>query len=308
MKLFLVATAVLVTSVLGARADEPEAATTTPVAARAILPGALKTVWAKDLKAPQGLARDKAGNIYVAEFGGGRIAKLSPQGALLQRLGKDLKSPAFIRRAAGGFLISERKANRVLFLSDQGKISPIGGEVIESLGLATSGLRAVVIAHTTSRVLELTYGRWQGINTEVPTREIVWKPIFEPSGETARYGYRCLALDRDGSLFISDEIENRLLLLTPNGRLTTFARDLDDPTGVTIADDGTVYVAEEGAGGRVARLDREGNATTVVEGLGKPRDILFLDGGATMLVSDREGGRIWRIVLPPNATAKAAAR
>jgi len=294
MKLLL-ATAVLAMSVLGARADEVNevAAETTPAIARAIVPGVVKAVWAKDLKAPQGLARDKAGNVYVAEFGGGRIAKLSPQGALLKTLGKDLKSPAFIRPFGTGFLVSERKANRVLLLDNKGELSPVGGAVVEPLGIASAYGKTFAIAHTTSRVLKL--GTPAALTTDAT--KFSWEPVFEPMGEAKRYGYRCLALDRDGSLFITDETENRLLLLTPNGRLTTFARDLDDPTGVTIAADGTVYVAEEGAGGRVARLDREGNATTVVEGLGKPRDILFLDA-KTMLVSDREGGQIWKVVLP----------
>jgi glucose/arabinose dehydrogenase len=157
--------------------------------------------------------------------------------------------------------------------------------VIEPLGLAidNSG-NPVVVAHTTSRLLRL------GDNGKFAS-------VYDaPTGKGKRYGYRCVAVDRDGSLLITDEAEGQVLLLTPSGRLAVYARDLDDPTTVVFSPRGEVFVAEEGAG-RISRLNAQGEATVVAEGLGKPRDIEFVDE-RTLLVSDQENGRVWKVVLP----------
>jgi sugar lactone lactonase YvrE len=263
---------------------------------------ALKSVWAKGLRQPQGMARDEQGNVYVAEYKGGQIAKFSPDGKLLAHLGTDLKSPAWIASAGGALYVSERKANRILKLHGDGSLVPLPGEVVEPLGLTVDNQgRLLVIAHTTSKVfaLEPAVANATG-STSVAgaagSKYIDYKftPLYEVSGGK-KYGYRCLAVDRDGSLLISDEVDGVIRLLTPNGRMTTWASGLDSPTAVVIAPDRHVYVLEEGAG-RLVRLDAEGQPTMVADGLGQARDVEFTDA-KTALVSDRESGTIYQLKL-----------
>lgn len=259
---------------------------TAPAAAVATAPvaSAVKSVWASGLRAPQGMARDAAGNVYVAEYQGGQVSKFSPDGAPLGRLGGEMKNPAWIVRAGDNLYISERKANRVLRADSAGAITIVGDSVIEPLGLALDNTgQPVVVAHTTSRLLRLgADGKFSSV-------------YDAPIGKGKRYGYRCVAVDRDGSLLITDEAEGQLLLLTPSGRLTVYARELDDPTTVVFSPGGEVFVAEEGAG-RISRINAQGESTVVADGLGKPRDIEFIDE-RTLLVSDQENGRIWKVVL-----------
>jgi glucose/arabinose dehydrogenase len=103
-------------------------------------------------------------------------------------------------------------------------------------------------------------------------------------------------VDRDGTLFFTDETDGQLMLRTPAGRVAVWVKDLNDPTAVVVSPTGSVFVAEEGAG-RISRVNAEGTTTLVADGLGQPRDIEFLDG-KTMLVSDRQGGVIWKVTLP----------
>jgi glucose/arabinose dehydrogenase len=56
------------------------AAGTSAVTSAAVQPGAVKSVWASGLRAPQGMARDAAGNVYVAEYQGGQVSKFSSEG------------------------------------------------------------------------------------------------------------------------------------------------------------------------------------------------------------------------------------
>jgi sugar lactone lactonase YvrE len=245
----------------------------------------VKSIWASGLRAPQGMARDAAGNVYVAEYQGGQVSKFSPQGAPLGRLGGEMKNPAWIVRAGDNLYISERKANRVLRADSAGKVTVVDDNVIEPLGLAVDNSgNLVVVAHTTSRLLRLgADGKFASI-------------YDAPTAKGKRYGYRCVAVDRDGSLLITDEAEGQVLLLTPSGRLAVYATGLDDPTTVVFSPRGEVFVAEEGAG-HIARLNAQGESTVVAEGLGKPRDIEFIDE-RTLLVTDQENGRVWKVVLP----------
>jgi glucose/arabinose dehydrogenase len=111
-----------------------------------------------------------------------------------------------------------------------------------------------------------------------------------------RYGLRSVAVDRDGSLLVTDETDGKLMLISPAGRAATLISGLDDPTGVTISPQGAVFVAEEGAG-RVSRVEPDGTLTVIADGLGQPRGLIFLDA-RTLLVADRQGGKIWRVFLP----------
>jgi sugar lactone lactonase YvrE len=263
-----------------------------PKAVAKVLGNVEKSVWASDLSAPHGLTRDFAGNVYATEFTAGRIAKLSPDGKITARFGEGLKSPAWIVRDGDRFLVTERKANRVLAMSATGQFTPLGQEIVEPLGIAvTPQGRVVVVAHTTSRIFDALSPRPSA------NQATLWRNIYSaPSENGRRYGLRSVAVDRDGSLLVTDETDGKLMLISPAGRAATLTSGLDDPTGVTFSPSGEVFVAEEGAG-RVSRVESDGTLTTVADGLGQPRGLVFLDA-RTLLVADREGGKIWRVTLP----------
>lgn len=299
MKKFLVS-AVLPLLICGAvRADVGEVK---PAEAKiaiedARLKSAIKSVWIKDLKQPQGMAW-LGDTLYVAEYGGGQVSKWSREGKPLGAI-TGLKSPAWVERIAPLRLakpgqeldltvkpdeiwISERKANRVVRLLENGEIQPVGEAIEEPLGLTSNNGISVAIAHTTSRVL-----RWDGVK---------WILLFAPEGDGARYGYRNVVVDDDGTVFLSDEEEGEILAITQGGRAFVIARGLKEPAAIVIGPDKALYVAEEGAG-RIVRLNRDGSNTPVIDGLGTPRDIEFLDA-KTLLVSDKKGGVIWKVVWP----------
>lgn len=271
-----------------------------PVTNVAPLPAAPKmataTPFITGLGEPQGLALGQNGEILVADYKSGEITRFSRAGKPLGALVKGLKNPALLSGFQDSLVVSERKGNRVLMISPKGEVLPLGGEIIEPLGIVNSSDGIYAIAHTTSKIFKLEADpASSGGNLKT-----FWVPIYTapiPEGKTRRYGYRALAKDPNSpALFMSDEVSGTVFLLTPSGFLSKFATGFEDPSGLAFAPDGQFYVADEGKGGQLVRLSREGTPTVIAEKLGRPRGILFLDA-KTALVSNRDGN-VWKIALP----------
>lgn len=284
---------------------------------------ATATPFITDLKEPQGMALDGAGNLLVCDYGAGEILKFASDGKPLGKFAQGLKGPAAIVSVGSQVFVSERKANRVLRFRD-GKMDVILADIPEPMGLVADGVGTLmnppsktpvafalsVISHTTSKIYRLE--NLGAINSDKIPRLSdlpVLTPLFRsrsnapkptliysaPSTNGDRYGFRWLVRDGNGYL-MSDEVGERVLMLTENGRVATFASGISDPSGLAIGPDKQVYVANEGDGGQLIRLSAEGEKTVVAEKLGRPRGILFLDA-KTVLISNRDGN-IWKIILP----------
>lgn len=240
------------------------------------------------LKEPQGLALDSNGDILVCDTGAGEVLRFSATGQKKEVVAGNLKSPSQIttrtlfdrvtNKTVVEFLVSERKANRVVRLRN-GIAYPVGSEIIEPVGLldnsnATNG-GLYAVAHTTSVIYRLDRDKWTPVY-QAPDQD----------GDKGRYGLRCLA-SYGTSLLVSDEVKGQVLKLSRAGELAKLTGGIDDPSGVAVRDD-RVYVCDEGAGGKLWQVDQDGIKTLVAQELGRPRNVLFLNDD-TALVSDRDG-------------------
>jgi DNA-binding beta-propeller fold protein YncE len=251
------------------------------------------------LKEPQGMVVDGIGNLFVCDYGAGKILVFSRTGRELGEMApySILKGPsAIVRTDNGDVFVTERKANRVLRFRDT-KMDVVMDDIPEPIGLVINPLITSnfgketpfslgVVSHTTSKVYQLLLS-----NTR--ERELIY--AAPAIGAEERYGFRWLVTDAS-TLLMSDEVGEKILMVNRAGRASTFASGISDPSGIAIGPDKMVYVANEGNGGQLIRLNSEGEKTIVAEKLGRPRGILFLDA-KTALVSNRDGN-IWKVVLP----------
>jgi sugar lactone lactonase YvrE len=247
------------------------------------LSGVTRTIWASGLQAPHGLVLGEDSSVWATEYKSGQVAQISADGKTVRRYGQGLQGPAWIARVGKTVYVSERKANRVLKLQKNGTFAPFGPAVDEPIGLA---------GDARGNLLVVSHGNSQVVSLDAKGRAT---PVYAPQGGK-HYGYRCIVIDRDGSLLMTDETDNAVVMATRGGRVSKWVMNLNDPTGIALSPRGEVFVLEEGAG-RVARLDAYGAPTVVAEGLGKPRGLVFLND-KTLLVSDQQDGVIWRITLP----------
>ncbi|MEV4582085.1 hypothetical protein AB0K16_53540 [Nonomuraea jabiensis] len=78
-----------------------------------------------------------------------------------------------------------------------------------------------------------------------------------------------------------------------SGTARTRARGLDRPLGIAVRADGTLLVAESGAG-RVVAIDHDDQVSVLAEGLGRPIDVA-VDAGQRCYVSDEQLAAVYRV-------------
>jgi uncharacterized protein (TIGR03437 family) len=159
------------------------------------------------LFSPQGLARDKAGNLYIADYGNHRVRVLRPNGTL----------EAFAGTGAKGF-------------------GGDGGPAKQALLDSPSGL-----AVTTNGTVYILDGR--RIRRVSPEGEIssVTGPGL-PLGPPRIPNPTAIAAD-DTNLFVADSSRSSVFRIDGDGKLTTYVK-VERPTHLALAPDGSLYIAD----------------------------------------------------------------
>ena len=207
------------------------------------------------LNSPEGLARDAAGNLYIADSANHRIRKISSvaittiAGTGTPGFGGDggaaggaqLDTPTAVAvDASGNLFIADSLNNRIRKVTPGGTITTVAGN--GSAGFGGDGGPAA------SALLD------------------------QPSG---------LAIDASGNLFFADSSNHRIRKVTPGGVITTVAGGgfggdnapavgarLLFPLGVAVDSGGILYIADT-FGHRVRKVSVSGTITTVA-GNGSP--------------------------------------
>jgi trimeric autotransporter adhesin len=204
------------------------------------------------LSSPQGVAVDSGGNVYIADTGNGRIRKVSggtiatiagsgsfrfsgdgnPANAATlsdpQRVAVDSQGNVYIadtgnnrvRRVSGGTIATVAGNGNQGFSGDTGLAT--AASLNSPLGLTVDSSGNLYIADTgNNRVRMVTP---TGIITTVAGSG---KPGFAGDGGTATTAFlnqpSGVAVDPTGNLYIADKLNNRIRIVTPDGKIETFA-------------------------------------------------------------------------------------
>ncbi len=203
---------------------------------------------------PEGLLLDPAGTLWIGEYFGNRVRKLSASGFFLTVAGNgtagyngDSRSAVSAEMTGPGQPAIDSAGN--LYIPDSGnhrirKVAP-SGIMTTVAGTGAAGLSG---------------DGGQAVSAQLN-------------------GPRGVAIDAAGNLFIADTGNNCIRKITPGGQITTVAGggavSLAAPRGVLAGFDQNLYIADTG-NHRILALTPDGNLTTIA-GTGTPG--FFGDGG-----------------------------
>jgi RHS repeat-associated protein len=202
------------------------------------------------LGSPQGIAMRDDGTVIVSDFALDAIREIASDGSFRTLIGPADDEP-----------VVEADLDELdgITLGPRGELYIVDGNRV----LRFEGDELVAFAGTGDMPTgDDVLGPEGGLATEVP--------LGEPSG---------IAVGPDGSVFISERRGHRIRRISPNGFLRTLAgtgvagfsgdgqsalaAQLDEPRGLAIANDGSLYVADQG-NHRVRRITPDGLIQTVV--------------------------------------------
>ncbi len=265
------------------------------------------------LRAPQGVAFDGAGNLYVADTGNFRVRTIPPDGTIrssFQLIVTGTRGRPFPADphgiaidSSGNAFVSSPSLGSILRVAPNGAFVTIVRGLRQPTGLALDSAGNLYIAETgDNRIVKrtpdgniLTLSSGAGIRARaraVPT----WNA---PEG---------LAIDGRGNLYVSDTGNHRVRRMSPDGSIVTVAGRgapgsdgdggpavaafLRSPRGLAADAAGNIYIADTG-NGRVRKVSADGMITTVA-GIGSaslgsdsgPADHILLHSPRGMAVDD----------------------
>jgi DNA-binding beta-propeller fold protein YncE len=224
----------------------------------------------------QGLAVDKLGDLFIADYGNHRIRKVSAAGIITTIAGNGIagglgdEGPAreaqlwFPRGLAfeqqtGNLYIADTGTNRVRVIDSQGVIHAIAGTGEPGdTGDGNSSPRAQLNGPTGLAIDPKTSILYIADGTNHRVRKVTPDGLISTvTGTAAALSLPvAIAIDDRGDVFVADAGNNRVLRIDAGGTITTIAASgmvLNQPLGIAVDSSGYVFVADT-YNDRVVRL------------------------------------------------------
>lgn len=196
-----------------------------------------RSIFAEGLSGPSGLAIGADGTIYVASYSRDEVYRFTPEGVRNVHV-TGLATPAGIGfDRAGRLLIANRRTNQILAVAANGRLEP----VIEGLQTPVGSVQTPDGGYVVSNIGGgVTIVRPNGTRVE--------------AGKAFRTPGPGVAITKDGRVFVVDYGGTTVREILSNGESRSVADDLRNPVGLTIAPDGASLLTAVWGDGTIYRI------------------------------------------------------
>jgi len=241
---------------------------------------------------PSGLAIDKAGNLYVADFGNSRIHTITPQGEV-STLAQSQAPHGYNRIAVdakGNLYVTDSTGHSIRKITPQGEISTLAGSGKEGFadgpGSQAQFAFPVGIAVDAKGFLYVADRRNHRIRTISPAGVVSTLAgsstagFADGPGSQAQFEWPLgIAADKAGNLYVAEANNHRIRTLSPAGVVSTLAGSgeagfADGPGGeakfafpsdIAVDAKGNLYVADAN-NHRIRKITPQGLVSTLAGG------------------------------------------
>lgn len=253
------------------------------------------------LSNPKGVAQDANGNLFIADGGHSVIQKLAPDGTLSVFAGSyDVAgtldgtgtAAEFITPAGLGFdsqgnlYVSDVEANNIRKITPAGVVTTFLGGLSFPFGFVFDPSDNLYVADSYAN--KILYVTAQGAASVYAGSGAAGSA--DGTGAAASFSFPCdLALDAQGDLYVTDDVNNTIRKIAPGGVVTTLAgtagvtggadgtgpsAQFNYPFGIVLDGDGNLIVSDEG-NSTLRRVTPAGVVTTIA---GSPGSTGSADG------------------------------
>ncbi len=227
---------------------------------------------------PVGMGFDTAGNLYVAEWGAGRVSRISRAGERTT-FAKGLSGPSGLAVGPDGSIFVASYSGDLVW-----RFTPEGARKVHVSGLATpAGLsfdragRLLIANRRTNQILAVEEGRLVPVIAGLRT----------PVGAVQT---------PDGGYVVSN-IGGGVTVVRPDGTRLEAGQGFATPgPGIAQTPDGRVFVVDYG-GTTVREISMAGGSRVLADGFSSPVGLVPLPEGDALLTADWGNGAIWRIEI-----------
>lgn len=228
---------------------------------------------------PLGMVADKAGNLYVADFGAHNIRRITPEGVVTTFAGPAGSDCTVEVLCPNGFVDGTGTAAR---------FSAPRGMAIDSLGNLFVGNYLNIRKITPAGVVTTLAGPDSTLCPLDDTHKDCQRGFVNGSGTAVRFDtIMSMATDAANNLYVVDSGNNAVRKITPAGVVSTFATtDKAFKGGIAVDSKGNVYVGYGFPSGILKYTSAGVQSTFVASDIGLFADDIAIDADDTLYVSN----------------------
>lgn len=231
------------------------------------------------LSSPVGMAFDAGGNLYIAEWGAGRVSRIAPDGG--RTVFAEVESPSGLAIAADGTVyVASYSGDTVI------RFAPGGARSVFVRGLATPaglgfdrGGRLLIANRRSNQIL--------AAGADGGTQPVIGG-LATPVG----------AVQTGDGGYVVANIAGGITILRPDGRRIEVRQGFSAPgVGLVRTPEDRVFAVDYG-GTTVREILPEGTSRAVADGLRSPVGLTLSPDGRSLLTATWGDGAVYRIPIP----------